>query len=131
VALIDQRMRGRSTGIEVPFGKYAQVYTFRGGVVVHRKAYMSQSEALEAAGLSDLLSLRDLRRRVLERGVRASFNKANSAPSTRESRSARVRRQTARWVDPGAGRLTGVLSREHGQQTGWVAIGTSATVMVA
>ena len=30
VALIDQRMRGRSTGIEVPFGKYAQVYTFTG-----------------------------------------------------------------------------------------------------
>jgi hypothetical protein len=31
----------------------AQVYTFRGGVVVHWKAYMSQSEALEAVGLSE------------------------------------------------------------------------------
>jgi ketosteroid isomerase-like protein len=49
VALIDQRMQGRSTGIEVPLGKYAQVYTFRDGLIVHWKLYMSQSEALEAA----------------------------------------------------------------------------------
>src|SRR3954454_425273 len=52
VALIDQRMRGRFTGIEVPFGKYAQVYTFKEGLIVHWKAYMNQSEALEAAGVS-------------------------------------------------------------------------------
>ncbi len=51
VALIDQRMRGRSTGIEVPLGKYAQLYTFRDGLIVHWKLYESQSEALEAAGL--------------------------------------------------------------------------------
>src|SRR5436305_7163 len=38
VALLDQRMRGRSTGIEVPFGKYAQVYTFKNGLIVHWKA---------------------------------------------------------------------------------------------
>jgi ketosteroid isomerase-like protein len=53
VALIDQRMVGRSTGIEVPFGKYAQVYTFKDGMLVHWKAYLSQSEALEAVGLSE------------------------------------------------------------------------------
>ena len=53
VALIDQRMRGRSTGIEVPFGKYAHVYTFSDGLIVHWKLYMSQSEALEAVGLSE------------------------------------------------------------------------------
>jgi ketosteroid isomerase-like protein len=53
VVLIDQRMRGRSTGIEVPFGRYAQVYTFRDGLVVHWKAYMSQSQALRAVGLSE------------------------------------------------------------------------------
>ena len=53
VALIDQRMRGRSTGIEAPFGKYAHVYTFSDGLIVHWKLYMSQSEALEAAGLSE------------------------------------------------------------------------------
>lgn len=53
VALIDQRMRGRSTAIEVPLGKYAHLYTFRDGLIVHWKLYESQSEALEAAGLSE------------------------------------------------------------------------------
>ena len=52
VALIDQHMRGRATGIDVPLGKYAQVYTFRDGLIVHWKLYESQAEALEAAGLS-------------------------------------------------------------------------------
>ena len=51
VALIDQRMRGRSTDIEVPLGKYAHLYTFRDGLIVHWKLYESQAEALEAAGL--------------------------------------------------------------------------------
>ena len=46
VALIDQRMRGRSTGIEVAFGKYAHVYTFKDGLIVHWKLFMSQSAAL-------------------------------------------------------------------------------------
>ena len=53
VMLLDQRMRGRSTGIEVSFGRYAQVFTFRDGLLVHWKAYLSQAEALEAAGLSE------------------------------------------------------------------------------
>jgi hypothetical protein len=53
VLLLDQRMRGRSTGIEMPFGKYAQVATFRDGLLVHWKLYLSQSEALEAVGLSE------------------------------------------------------------------------------
>ena len=53
VQLIDLRMRGRSTGIEMPFGKAAWVYTFRDGLSVHQKLYMSQSEALEAVGLSE------------------------------------------------------------------------------
>jgi ketosteroid isomerase-like protein len=51
VALIDQHMRARSTHIDMPIGKYAQVFTFRDGLVVHWKLYESQSEALEAAGL--------------------------------------------------------------------------------
>jgi ketosteroid isomerase-like protein len=51
VALIDQRMRGRTTGIEVPLGKYAHVYTFRDGLIVHWKGYMDQADALAAAGL--------------------------------------------------------------------------------
>ena len=53
VVLVDQRMRGRFTGIEVPFGSYAHVYTFRGGLVVYWKAYMDPSQALEAVGLSE------------------------------------------------------------------------------
>jgi hypothetical protein len=43
-------MRGRSTGIEVSLGKYAQIATFRGGLMVHWKHYMSQSEALKQSG---------------------------------------------------------------------------------
>jgi SnoaL-like domain len=53
VMLVDMRMRGRSTGIEVPFGKFAWVGTFRDGLLVQAKLYMSQSEALEAVGLSE------------------------------------------------------------------------------
>jgi SnoaL-like protein len=53
VLLLDQRMRGRSTGIEVPLGKYAQVATFRDGLMVHLKIYPSQSDALEAVGLRE------------------------------------------------------------------------------
>ena len=53
VALVDQRMRGRSTEIEVPLGKYAHLYTFRDGLIVHWKLYESQAEALEAAGLRE------------------------------------------------------------------------------
>jgi SnoaL-like protein len=53
VMLMDLRMRGRSTGIEVPFGKVAWIFTYRNGLVVHQKLYMSQAEALEAVGLSE------------------------------------------------------------------------------
>jgi hypothetical protein len=51
--LLDLRLRGRSTGIEVPFGKHAFVSTFRDGLVVHAKLFMSQSEALETLGLTE------------------------------------------------------------------------------
>ena len=53
VQLFDLRMRGRSSSIEVPFGKVAWVYKYEDGLVVHQKLYMSQSEALEAVGLSE------------------------------------------------------------------------------
>ena len=53
VMLLDQTMRGRSTGIEVVGGRYAQVATFRAGLMVRWKFYASQSQALEAAGLSE------------------------------------------------------------------------------
>lgn len=50
VSLVDQRMRGRSTGIEVPSGKYAVVFTFRDGLIVRGTFYGRWSEALEAVG---------------------------------------------------------------------------------
>ena len=53
VMLLDLRMRGRSTGIEMPFGKFAWVSAFRDGLIVHVRRYMNQSEALEAAGMSE------------------------------------------------------------------------------
>ena len=53
VWLIDLRMRGRSTGIEVSLGKHAFVTTFRDGLMVDSKLYMDQAEALEAAGLRE------------------------------------------------------------------------------
>jgi hypothetical protein len=53
VQLFDLRMRGRSTGIDLPFGKVAWVYKLRDGLVVHQKLYMSHAEALEAVGLSE------------------------------------------------------------------------------
>jgi SnoaL-like domain len=53
VMLLDLKMRGRATGIEMPFGKFAWVSTFRDGLVVHVKLYMSQSEALQAVGLRE------------------------------------------------------------------------------
>jgi ketosteroid isomerase-like protein len=53
VALINQWMRGRTTGIEVHLGEYAHVYTFRDGLIVHWKLYPNQAEALEAVGLPD------------------------------------------------------------------------------
>jgi len=52
VALVDQKMRGRATGIEVSFGKYAQILTLDNERIVHWKVYRNASEALEAAGLS-------------------------------------------------------------------------------
>ncbi len=53
VLLVDQRMRGRSTGIEVALGEYAHVATFKDGLITHYKIYLSQSQALEAIGLSE------------------------------------------------------------------------------
>jgi hypothetical protein len=51
VALIEQRLRGRSTGIELPAVQYAQVATFRNGLMVRWKLYFNQHEALKAVGL--------------------------------------------------------------------------------
>ena len=53
VGLFNMRMRGRSTGIEVASGRFAMVYTFKGGLVVHARFYGRWSEAVEAVGLSE------------------------------------------------------------------------------
>ena len=53
VQLLDLQVRGRSTGIEMPFGKFAFVYTVREGLIVRQKLYMDQSEALKAAGVEE------------------------------------------------------------------------------
>jgi ketosteroid isomerase-like protein len=53
VMLLDLRMRGRSTGIEVALGKHAWVIAFRDGLMGHNKLYMDQPEALGAAGLRE------------------------------------------------------------------------------
>ena len=53
VQLFNLRMRGRSTGIELPFGNLAWLYKLKDGLVVYQKLYMSHSEALEAVGLSE------------------------------------------------------------------------------
>src|SRR6202163_1083874 len=50
VMLFDPRMRGRSTGMEVPFGEVAWVFTYRAGLLIHQKFYMAQSNALKAVG---------------------------------------------------------------------------------
>ncbi|MEA2346785.1 MAG: hypothetical protein QOG62_572 [Thermoleophilaceae bacterium] len=53
VVLLEQRMRGRSTGLELPLWEYAQVITFSSERIVHWKVYMDQAEALEALGLQE------------------------------------------------------------------------------
>ena len=53
VALVDQRMRGRSSGIEIPLGKYAHVLTYRNGLLVRWKFYSRQSDALKAVELEE------------------------------------------------------------------------------
>jgi ketosteroid isomerase-like protein len=53
VGLFHQRMRGHYTGIDVASGKYAMVFTFRDGLIVHAKFYARGWEALEAVGLAE------------------------------------------------------------------------------
>ena len=46
---IPQIFASAGSTIEVPLGKYAHLYTFRDGLIVHWKLYESQADALEAA----------------------------------------------------------------------------------
>ena len=51
--LVEWRLRARSSGTELPVWKSAWVSTFKDGLMVHSKLYMSHAEALEAAGLRE------------------------------------------------------------------------------
>jgi len=53
VLLLDQRMRGRSTGIEMALGMNAHVITFRDRLIIRWKLYKSRSDAFEAEGLRE------------------------------------------------------------------------------
>jgi ketosteroid isomerase-like protein len=52
VALLWQVNRGRASGVEVPQGEWAQVWTLRDGRVVRVRAFGDPAEALRAVGLA-------------------------------------------------------------------------------
>jgi ketosteroid isomerase-like protein len=53
VTILSQRMRGRTSGIELEWNSYAQVWTIQDGKIVRVEFFPTRSEALEAAGLRD------------------------------------------------------------------------------
>jgi hypothetical protein len=50
---VEQKMRGKGSGIEIDAPPYGWVFTFRGGRVMRVAMYLERREALEAAGLSE------------------------------------------------------------------------------
>jgi hypothetical protein len=46
-------MRGRTSGVELEWSSYAQVWTIREGKVIRVQFFANREEALEAAGLSE------------------------------------------------------------------------------
>ena len=50
VSILNQRMRGRTSGAEVEWSSYAQVWTVRDGKIVRVEFFPTRAEALEAAG---------------------------------------------------------------------------------
>jgi hypothetical protein len=53
VLIHKQRLHGRGSGVEVDALPYALAFVFRNGKVVRWVFYATQTEALEAAGLSE------------------------------------------------------------------------------
>jgi ketosteroid isomerase-like protein len=53
VEINTQHMRGKGSGIEVPFPRYWMVITMRDGLIIGQALFLDQLEALEAAGLSE------------------------------------------------------------------------------
>jgi ketosteroid isomerase-like protein len=53
VVVMSQRMRGRTSGIELEWNSYAQVWTVREGKLTRAEFFPTRAEALEALGLED------------------------------------------------------------------------------
>jgi ketosteroid isomerase-like protein len=53
VVVLSQRMRGRTSGVELDWRSYAQVWRISEGKVVGVEFFPTRAEALEAAGLSE------------------------------------------------------------------------------
>ncbi|MGA8805580.1 MAG: nuclear transport factor 2 family protein [Solirubrobacterales bacterium] len=53
LCILSQRMRGRTSGVELEWSSYAQVWTIREGKVIRVEFFANREEALEAAGLSE------------------------------------------------------------------------------
>jgi ketosteroid isomerase-like protein len=51
VSILSQRVRGRTSAIELEWKSYAQVWTVEGGKIVRVEFFPTRSEALEAVGL--------------------------------------------------------------------------------
>ena len=50
VTILSQRMRGRTSGVELEWDSYAQVWTLRRGKVVRVQFFANREEALEVIG---------------------------------------------------------------------------------
>jgi len=53
VTTLSQRLRGRTSGIELEWNSYGQVWTVHDGKIVRVEFFHTRSEALKAAGLSE------------------------------------------------------------------------------
>jgi ketosteroid isomerase-like protein len=53
VTILSQRVRGRTSGIELEWTSYGQVWRVRNGKIVHVEFFPTREEALEAAGLRE------------------------------------------------------------------------------
>jgi ketosteroid isomerase-like protein len=53
VTILSQHVRGRTSGIELEWSSYGQVWTVRNGKIVRVEFFPTREEALEAAGLKE------------------------------------------------------------------------------
>ena len=53
VSILSQRMRGRTSGVELEWTSYAQTWTLRDRKIVRVEFFPTRAEALEATGLRD------------------------------------------------------------------------------